>query len=252
MLNEEIKVLSTVGSIDFDHKELKAKVQEAMIPYAEMKVTSGTVGDAKKDRAELNKLKTAIDDKRKSIKKLYCEPLDQFETKIKEVVAIIDGAVSNIDSQIKAQEQSDKEAKKFEIELYYSSLGSPVALDKVYDPSWLNITVTTKQWTTELENAITKVKQDLATIDMIGVDDKTLLKNLYLESLNITQAKEQYDRLKQPIVSEEIIEVEFTEVKQEEQPLIFKELQIYATEKEWSKLYKFLEDNHIVFEEGMV
>ena len=60
--------------IDFNFDEMKTELSEKLEKYNALVVTEDSIKDAKSDRANLNKLKTAIDDKRKEIKKLCLAP----------------------------------------------------------------------------------------------------------------------------------------------------------------------------------
>lgn len=69
----ELKILSPqesgfVKEIRWNHEELKAELTAKMQEYKNLVFTEETIGDAKKDRANLNKLKNAFEDERKRIK----------------------------------------------------------------------------------------------------------------------------------------------------------------------------------------
>lgn len=72
--------------------------------------------EAKKDRASLNKLRSAFEDERKRIKKLYMDPYNRFEKQVKEVIALIDEPIRLIDAQIKEVEENKKLQKRKDIE----------------------------------------------------------------------------------------------------------------------------------------
>lgn len=74
----ELKIFSPqengfVPEIKWNNEELKAAIAEKMEEYKGLVFTEETISEGKKDRANLNKLRGAIDDERKRVKKL-CMP----------------------------------------------------------------------------------------------------------------------------------------------------------------------------------
>lgn len=104
----ELKIVSPqengfVEEIKWNNEELKAEIASKMKDYRGLVFTEESIAEAKKDRANLNKLKSAFEDERKRVKKLCMEPYNKFEQQVKEVTALIcigvkDGAV--IDEKI--------------------------------------------------------------------------------------------------------------------------------------------------------
>lgn len=60
-----------------------------MEDYNGLVFTEETIADGKKDRADLNKLRGAIDNERKRIKKMCMEPYNKFEKEVKEVLGLV-------------------------------------------------------------------------------------------------------------------------------------------------------------------
>ena len=61
-------------SIESNFKETKEWLQQALAPYQGMVVTEDAIAEAKTKRAEINKVKDALEDKRKAVKKQWLEP----------------------------------------------------------------------------------------------------------------------------------------------------------------------------------
>ena len=86
----ELKIFSPqengfVPEIKWNNEELKAAIADKMKEYKGLIFTEETISEGKKDRANLNKLRGAIDDERKRVKKLCMEPCNRFEKEVKEV-----------------------------------------------------------------------------------------------------------------------------------------------------------------------
>ena len=88
-------------SIDWNFEDLKAEITQKSNEYMNLVYSDDQIKEAKKDRAALNKLISALEAKRMEIKKQVMIPYEDFEKKEKELVSIIRQAVDNIDGQIK-------------------------------------------------------------------------------------------------------------------------------------------------------
>lgn len=94
-----------IKAIEWNYEELKAELSQKLEQYKGLVYTEDQIKEAKADRAKLNALATAIDDKRKQIKKQCLQPYEQFEAQIKDLLAVIKEPVALIDSQIKGYEE---------------------------------------------------------------------------------------------------------------------------------------------------
>ena len=92
--------------IGFNFEELKAELAEKLDYYNNLVVTEDTIKEGKAEKAKLNKLREAVESKRKEIKKECMAPYTDFEAKVKELVAMIDAPVAAIDGQLKVSRNS--------------------------------------------------------------------------------------------------------------------------------------------------
>lgn len=155
--------------IDFNFEELKEEITNKSALYKNMVYTDETIKDAKSDRALLNKFKTALEDKRKEVKKQCLEPYNQFEKQIKELVAIIDEPVKLIGEQITEFEDREKAEKHEQIIELFNKAGfqSFVTLEQIYDHKWLNKSVSLKSIEEELTNTVYRIGHDVTTINSL-------------------------------------------------------------------------------------
>lgn len=155
--------------IDFNFEELKEEITNKSALYKNMVYTDETIKDAKSDRALLNKFKTALEDKRKEVKKQCLEPYNQFEKQIKELVAIIDEPVKLIGEQITEFEDREKAEKHEQIIELFNKAGfqSFVTLEQIYNPKWLNRSVSLKSIEEELTNTVYRIGHDVTTINSL-------------------------------------------------------------------------------------
>mgnify|MGYP001217435785 CR=1 FL=1 len=138
-------------------------------------------------RADLNKNKNEINKERIDLAKKLKEYVDN-------ALLPIDNLISDCDTEIKRYNDIYALTKTAEIEKYYDTLNSPVELSKLWDERYLNKTF--NNWEEDLKQKVEKVNADLEIIKLIN--DSEDFKKIYLKHLDITQAKEEYDRLNAP------------------------------------------------------
>lgn len=194
-----------------------------MQEYKTLVFTEETIKEAKSDRATLNKLKTAIDDERKRIKKLCLAPYNDFETKVKEITALIDEPIQIIDIQIREVEEAKKEEKRARIVEIYNQITFPegVTLEKLWDSKWLNAGTSLKSIKEDLDAyavAIADNLQTLMSLPQFGFEAAEVYKETLDMSRAISEAKRmaEIQRLKEEAVSSQPEEEPVNNVEPEE------------------------------------
>ena len=126
--------------ISFNYEELKAELTKACEEYKSIAYTSETIGDAKKDRAKLNNLKTQLNSFRLEKQREYMEPFTLFKGQVDDLIGIIADASSAIDAQVKEYETAQTEEKKRQITELFQKTGFPdwAVLEAIFDRRWLN------------------------------------------------------------------------------------------------------------------
>lgn len=152
--------------IRFNYSELKRELEEKVSVYSNMVYSDDQIKSAKADRADLNRLKKALNDERIRREKEYMQPFNTFKAQINEIIGIIDKPVSLIDKQIKEYEEQKRQEKKKEIELLFSTYPRPewLKLSQIWDEKWLNASAPMKKVCEELNGRIDVVNADLATL----------------------------------------------------------------------------------------
>lgn len=197
----ELKILSPtadgfIKAIDWNYEEIKAEMSEKVADYKMMVYSDDQIKEAKKDRAELNKLVKTLEDKRKEIKSLCLAPYEKFEKQMKELVSVVNEPISVIDEQIKAYEDEQRQKKIAEIKAYYDSKSCEIELDKFYDKKWENVSTSMSS----IKEAIDK-KCDEIEADMKILADETEYQfeavEAYKNTLDIRYALNEIKRLKE-------------------------------------------------------
>lgn len=192
--------LSTLPeSIDFNFDDMKNELSVKLENYNALVVTEDSIKEAKSDRANLNKLKTAIEDKRKEVKKLCLAPYESFEKQCKEIVALIDAPIKSIDGQIAVFDQKLQDEKWEQISAYYQSevkeLLPVVPLEKIVSPKWKNKTESVENVCNGIGDTLERIRAELESLENTPEEFRAQVKDVYLKEFSIVQARQEYKRL---------------------------------------------------------
>lgn len=167
-MNElNVLVKSSRGVIEFqNYQEIKQQIKKELEKYQNLTLTEDNKKDIKKLEQDLNKVVKLLSDERISIKKDFNKPLEEFEAKVKDISDLIKVTVSDLEVQIKAQEDAQKEDKRIELESYLDTVKGDldfINLSHIID----NITLTTtiKKYQQEIDTFLEKVKSDIEVIN---------------------------------------------------------------------------------------
>lgn len=165
-----IKTDLQLGSVVDNFDEIKAMVSAEMEQYKGITFGADQIKSAKETRAHLNKIRTIADDRRKAIKKQWNEPYVQFEERVKEVLALIDAPIAEIDKQLvefEAKRIEDKKrniqevldeilAKRTEDDPTLEAFYRQCSLSWTYDVKWENASVSLSAVALQINDKVTK------------------------------------------------------------------------------------------------
>lgn len=183
-------------AIEWNYEELKAELSQKLEDYKGLVYTEEQIKEAKADRAKLNALATAIDSKRKEIKKQCLQPYEQFEAQIKDLLALIKEPVSLIDTQIKDFEEEKKKKKLEEVKELFEKLKTEageelefISFEQIFEEKFLNASISLKMVETVISNKFNSIKCNLKTIaDLKEYSFEAA--EVYKETLNLNEALE--------------------------------------------------------------
>ena len=187
--------------IGFNYDELKAELAERLQHYNGLVVTEDTIKDAKTDRANLNKLRAAIDTRRKEVKKAYMVPYNNFEAQCKELTALIDEPIKVIDDQLSEFDERRKQEKLTQVRDEYESLipeaqKGIIPFDRIFDKRWLNSTMSILKVQDALRDWSKRVGADLIAMDAVDQEYRAAVRQKYIETLDIQKAIGHVEALK--------------------------------------------------------
>lgn len=162
----KIEQVAIPEKIAFNYEELKQRLSEKAKMYETLVYTDDQIKKAKEDRADLNRLKKALNDERIRREKEYMQPFNAFKAQINEIIGIIDKPVVLIDKQIKEYEEQQRQEKKKKIEEYFNTCCTEEWIDfeKIFDSKWLNSSVSMNAIRAEIYDKISEIGKDLDTL----------------------------------------------------------------------------------------
>lgn len=269
--------------VEWNFDEVKQWVETGLQKYENVVYTEDTMQDAKKDRANLNKLSKVIDDKRKEMKKFYLAPYEEFERQAKYLTGRIDEQSRKIDAQVKEYEEEQKQAKQEEIKAIFEEavgdLKDLIPYERIHDKKWLNKGTRLPEIKDAIETTLARVKTAFTAIDAMGLDEKdsNRCKGVYIKTFDLADAIAEKDRIEaenrkiaeyearnaaarkaaemsaEPVKAEKVVDVSPiqespSEVKTEAEPqLIQLDFRVWATEQQLNMLKAFLNNNEIKY-----
>lgn len=223
-------VRNTPIKANFD--EMKKGLTELVAPYKNVIVTEDGITNAKSDRARLRKVENSIDEYRKTVKRVYSEPLKVFEGKCNELASICKEASNHLDVQIKAFELKVKEQKKADLKAYFTDTASLyadyISFEEIFNEKWLNSTYAVETIKQEINSSIAKTASDVNCICGLSspfgetlLDEykktKDLARCIQLNTRLTEQAKAEEERLRKKLEAEKQAAIEAAK-KEAEQP----------------------------------
>ena len=168
----ELKITGTEVEqkpIHFNYDELKTQITEKAELYKNMVYDENQVKEAKADRATLNKFKSALEGKRRDVKKECLKPFEEFEAQVNDLIRIIDEPIKLIDTQVKNYEEEEKQQKAIAIHEKFNDMEFPdfVKFEMISNPKWLNKSVSIKKITEELVEERQRVESAVQTLESL-------------------------------------------------------------------------------------
>jgi hypothetical protein len=191
-----IKSMSFPEAIEFNFEQLKQELTDKAEQYKGLVYTDDQVQDAKKDVAALRKFTKALSDERIKVKKECMKPYEEFETKIKELSAIVNEPIALIDTQLKEYEMQKKQEKLSAICTYWDECEHPEELtfESIYDEKWLNTSVSMKKVQNAITEAIQQFSRDMATLATLP-EYSFEARQMYISTHDVTSALNEANRL---------------------------------------------------------
>ncbi|NLE27541.1 MAG: DUF1351 domain-containing protein [Clostridiaceae bacterium] len=187
----------TLGSLTTNARQIKEMIEAALPNYDISNYSEDNIDLAKKDKAMLNNASKALNAKRLEFEREFMKPFDEFKGVVSETIKLISECSNKIDTVVKQSDAKAKDEKRKRIEAVWVGEGyDMVPLSKVFNERWLNKGTKDAEIVSDVKGIISKIKDDLVTIEAIG-DDVDLLKSIYLDTLNLNSTIQYANTLRQ-------------------------------------------------------
>lgn len=216
----ELRVKEVVipEKITFNYEELKQELTAKVSMYETLVYTDGQIKQAKADKANLNKLKKALNDERIRREKEYMYPFNEFKAQINEIIGIIDKPVAVIDKQVKEYEEKCRQEKLAKINEYMKEIEAQLPND-IHIPindKWLNASVSMKSIQEEINVKAEQINTDLATLSNL-TEFAFEARQVYKSSLDLGKAVNEANRLSEMAKAKAAHEAELAKRRIEEE-----------------------------------
>ena len=231
-------------AIDFNFDEIKTELVDKVEVYQHVIYMDDNIKDAKSDRAELNRMKKTLNDKRIEIQKEFMKPFDGFKTRIDELIGYIDKAVANVDTQVKEYEAKTKAEKEKTIRERFdlSNTFEWLKFEQIFDSKWLNASTSTGTIENEINMILSTIETNLKSLK--GLEYEFEATEQFKRTLSLAEALNENSRLAE--IAKKKAEVEKAEKKIEtrdfdEEPKEWMTLKVKIDSKDYDALTEWLE-----------
>lgn len=189
-----------IPAMNWNKDEVQKNLDELLAAYTGRVYTPESIKDAKADRAAVNKWDRQLGTALTAAKRLYTDPLEEFQKSIREMQAQCKKISGAIDQQVKAVEQAQRDEKASTLRLVYrdciGELEPLIAFDRLLMPQWLNKTFDLAQAEKELRKAVETRREELKLIRETCGEDAEPCITEYLRNLSVNDALHEFDRRK--------------------------------------------------------
>lgn len=179
----------------FNYDELKNAITESTKLYKTMVYGEDQIRQAKADRAELNRISKALNDKRIAMEREYNAPFTEFKTKVNEIISIIKEASGAIDEQVKAFELREKEAKELACHQLFDCKNTYdwLKYEQVANATWTNKSTSMEKIADDIDIALAAIGTSLEALK--GQQYEFEATEYYKKTLSLTGALDENRRL---------------------------------------------------------
>lgn len=171
-------------------REFKAELDSRVEYVCGLTVTDDNIKEMKKELADIRKIKTELESRRKDVKKQVLQPYDDFEKFYKEFATTpLDMAIQSLDKQIKANEGQKLADKTDKLKAYFEECKQAHGIEFV---QWeqlgirVNLSTSEKRYKTQISEFVEGISNDLLIIARHPMQDEIFV--IYKQTLNLAQA----------------------------------------------------------------
>ncbi|GEK06126.1 DUF1351 domain-containing protein [Schleiferilactobacillus harbinensis] len=168
-LNQNEVSVTNFG-VEFTPASLAIQNYDAMVEqtkaiaakYDNLMITERTLKAAKQSRADLRKFRTAIEDKRKEVRREYAKPYNDFKDRVDALTGIIDDAIAPIDQGVKELDERKRQERENKVKEEIAEVAKSRGLlpnEIKLNPTWLNKSISGIERTRQIADIADYVKK---------------------------------------------------------------------------------------------
>lgn len=241
-------------------EETKQFLEDSVAMYKNIAYAPEDIKEAKKTKTHLSKLRSALDSRRKDIKKTYMEPYTVLEEKIKELIAIVDEPLQKVKDFIDEEETKTKESKHNGVMDFCikesAVLGEfadvIITSDVFYEKSWDNQSSTMAKIHTEASEKIKRIASDISVIRNTNSMHTSAVLKKYMETLSMDGIKEYIEELESVAGFDKTVSPAIT--GDDDNVIGYRTIKLIGTERRMSEIFEMLELADVeyeIIEDGM-
>lgn len=152
--------------------------------------------------ADIMKIIDSIETGRKSVKKDYLAPYEQFESAVKDVTAVLKSARENLWGQIQTAEEAKKREKNLLLKAYYEEKAQEAGVlgfrtyEQISRTKWLNRTTRFTAAQAEIDDIVNTIAKEVETIRALRSDFENMLIDEYAKGASVLNVISYDARLK--------------------------------------------------------
>lgn len=167
--------------------EVKAWLHEVIAPYSKLVLSEADVPNAKADLARIRKVKTVLEDYRKSVKRDFMKPVTEFEERVKtELMPELYEGETNLSEQINKYAEQRKAEKLSGLRTYFDdnigSLAPYLRYEQIENPKWGNVTFSVEQAQQEIAQAMDMCADGVDAIRGLNSEFEATLMTAYAKN----------------------------------------------------------------------
>lgn len=188
--------------------DVKKYIADIAATFTDVYYDDTQIKAAKEARANLNRLKADIDNRRKEVKKIVAAPYTAFEEELKAALIPLDKAINGIDTQVKGYEERQIAARIEFLKKHFATLnplGELLDFERVAQcEKWLNLSFGEGKAVAEMSDKLNKISRDIASLEtIIKPEFRTVCLMTYINAFDVALAIAKQSDLEQQKAAQE-------------------------------------------------
>lgn len=195
-------VSAALPPVKWNEEEVRTWLENQVGRYRGRAYNPEDIKDAKRDRAEINRVEKELAAAQKRVQDLYKAPVEEFSAEMKRLRGIAKEISESIDMQIKQAEEVERDKRRKELETIYrenvgDELGELLTFERILESGWLNKSTSLSAARKALLVRLETIRAEVENLRSACEDDFPEIERVYLGNLSVNEAFAEYRRRKE-------------------------------------------------------